>query len=75
MIFEDKTSYEGEFTATGVLGGSGTLNQSNGDSLVGTFSGSWNQGIKITSAIYYKNMSSLTEKNSRDTDLPRCVSF
>ncbi|XP_066983934.1 alsin isoform X4 [Macrobrachium rosenbergii] len=52
MMFEDKTYYEGELGAGGTFAGRGTLRYPSGDSIEGTFSGSWEDGIKINGMLH-----------------------
>lgn len=48
MIFEDGTHYEGEFRAAGKFNGKGILTLNSGDKIEGSLTGSWNEGIKIS---------------------------
>ena len=43
----DDTYYEGMFTGVGEINGKGTMVMNNGDSITGTFDGSWVGGIKV----------------------------
>lgn len=51
MILEDGTHYEGEFKGTGFLNGKGVLTLTSGQTIEGTLSGSWNDGIKINGTL------------------------
>lgn len=54
MILEDGLHYEGEFKATGVLGGKGLVKLPSGHTLEGNLSGSLEEGVKITSGVLFK---------------------
>lgn len=43
----DDTYYHGAFTGLGEINGKGTMVMNNGDSITGTFDGSWASGIKV----------------------------
>ncbi|XP_069957233.1 alsin isoform X3 [Cherax quadricarinatus] len=47
MMFEDKTYYEGELGIGGSFAGKGSLHYPSGDTIEGTFTGNWEDGIKI----------------------------
>ncbi|XP_045621973.1 alsin isoform X2 [Procambarus clarkii] len=47
MVFEDKTYYEGELGIGGTFAGKGSLHYPSGDTIEGTFTGTWEEGIKI----------------------------
>lgn len=51
MVFEDKTYYEGELGVGGILAGKGSLHYPSGDTIDGTFTGSWEDGIKINGTL------------------------
>lgn len=52
MILEDGTHYEGEFRGTGIIYGKGTLTLPSGYGIEGNLTGSWNEGIKISSGTF-----------------------
>ncbi|KAK7078631.1 agglutinin-like protein 2 [Halocaridina rubra] len=62
MMFEDKTYYEGELGASGTFAGKGTLRYPSGDSIEGTFTGSWEDGIKINGMLH-KGVAAPDEEN------------
>ncbi|XP_067931555.1 alsin-like [Watersipora subatra] len=47
VISSDDTYYEGTFTGAGDVNGKGTMVMNNGDSISGSFDGSWTTGIKV----------------------------
>ncbi|KAG7154374.1 Alsin-like, partial [Homarus americanus] len=47
MMFEDRTYYEGELGVGGTFAGKGSLHYPSGDTIEGTFTGNWEDGIKI----------------------------
>jgi len=49
----DDTYYEGNFTGLNEVNGRGVMMMSTGDSITGTFDGSWATGIKVT-GVYSK---------------------
>ena len=49
----DNTYYEGTFTGNSEVNGKGQMVMSNGDSIVGSFDGNWNDGVKV-SGVYRK---------------------
>ena len=58
MMFEDGSYYEGELCGGGVLNGKGTIQMASGDRIDATFSGIWNEGIRIKDGMLHKNMGS-----------------
>ncbi|CAG5116288.1 unnamed protein product [Candidula unifasciata] len=48
MVSDDNTLYEGSFTDITHLSGKGTLTLSSGDKLDGTFSGTLEEGLKVS---------------------------
>ena len=62
MMFEDKTYYEGELGAGGTFAGKGTLRYPSGDTIEGTFTGSWEDGIKIN-GILHKGVAAPDDEN------------
>ncbi|XP_076459413.1 LOW QUALITY PROTEIN: alsin-like [Babylonia areolata] len=61
MLTDDNSCYEGEFMDITQLSGKGTLTLPTGDQLDGTFSGSWNEGLKI-SGTFIKSQYSTPER-------------
>lgn len=62
MMFEDKTYYEGELGMGGTFAGKGSLHYPSGDTIEGTFTGSWEDGIKIN-GVLQKSIGSPDEEN------------
>lgn len=54
MVLEDGLHYEGEFKATGVLGGKGLVTLPSGHTLEGCLSGCLDEGVKITAGVLCK---------------------
>lgn len=57
MLTDDNSCYEGEFMDITQLSGKGTLTLPTGDQLDGNFSGSWNEGLKISGTFIKSNYS------------------
>lgn len=62
MMFEDKTYYEGELGIGGTFAGKGSLHYPSGDTIEGTFTGNWEDGIKIN-GVLQKGIGSPDEEN------------
>lgn len=62
MMFEDKTYYEGELGMGGTFAGKGSLHYPSGDTIEGTFTGNWEDGIKIN-GVLQKGTGSPDEEN------------
>ncbi|MPC07890.1 Alsin [Portunus trituberculatus] len=62
MMFEDKTYFEGELGMGGTFAGKGSLHYPSGDTIEGTFTGNWEDGIKIN-GVLQKGISSPDEDN------------
>lgn len=54
MILDDGLHYEGEFKATGVLGGKGMVTLPSGHTFEGCLTGSLEEGVKIASGVLCK---------------------
>lgn len=54
----DDQYYEGTFTGVTEVNGKGTMVMSNGDTIIGTFDGSWADGIKV-SGVYRRGEANL----------------
>jgi len=54
MMTSDNTYYEGHFSGISEINGKGTIHLNNGDSIVGTFDGTWSDGLKAN-GVYTKN--------------------
>ena len=52
MLSPDHTSFDGQFSSFGEAGGHGIMVFPSGDVIEGTFSGSWQGGVKISGTIY-----------------------
>ncbi|XP_063871928.1 alsin-like isoform X4 [Scylla paramamosain] len=62
MMFEDKTYFEGELGMGGTFAGKGSLHYPSGDTIEGTFTGNWEDGIKIN-GVLQKGIGSPDEDN------------
>ncbi|XP_005106198.1 alsin isoform X2 [Aplysia californica] len=65
MVSDDNTLYEGDFLGITHLAGKGTLTLSTGDKLEGSFSGSLNEGLKVSGSFVKAASSSDSDRRAQ----------
>ncbi|XP_061189160.1 alsin-like isoform X2 [Saccostrea echinata] len=70
MLTYDTSTYEGEFAGITQLQGKGKLTMPNHDTIEGTFSGSWNEGLKINGVFKKAAYSEVNKKKGHNNLSP-----